>query len=79
MRQFITLREKRNIVHEAYSTPLNVSRIARKYNVQPTQIKRWSKIIEVPNFNAETRLTKKTVHGGQKPLHADIYPVLKFH
>ncbi|MFN9656651.1 MAG: transposase [Dolichospermum sp.] len=36
-----TLEQKKNIVHEAYSQPRHVRLTARKWRVQPVQIRRW--------------------------------------
>ncbi len=41
-----TLAAKRSIVMEAYAEPLSVKRIARKFHVQPNQIRRWKRQFE---------------------------------
>jgi transposase-like protein len=38
---FYTLWEKKDIVEEAYAAPLRVKATARKYGLQPKQIRRW--------------------------------------
>ena len=38
---FYTLEQKKKIVHEAYSLPRHVRLTARKWRVQPVQIRRW--------------------------------------
>ena len=43
--------EKRRIVNEAYNTPNNIRPTARKYNVQPMQIRRWKKQLDQVGSN----------------------------
>jgi transposase-like protein len=50
-RHTYTLAAKRSIIAEAYALPLSVKSVARKYNVQPNQIRRWKR-----NFTANGEL-----------------------
>ncbi len=40
-KNYLTLWEKKDIVEEAYAAPQRVKATARKYGVQPKQIRRW--------------------------------------
>jgi len=46
LRYFYTLKEKRSIVTEAYSQPHKVQSTARKYKVQPRQIRAWQVTVD---------------------------------
>jgi transposase-like protein len=51
---FYTLWEKKDIVEEAYAAPLRVKATARKYGLQPKQIRRWrlnaNALNELPHY-----------------------------
>jgi transposase-like protein len=62
---------KRTIVREAYSTPHNIKPVARKYNVQPHQIREWRKFVDSDTTNttacdstSTTVKTRRRVAGG---------------
>jgi len=68
-----SLREKRAIVVEAFSVPQNVKATARKYGIEPSNIRRWKKTIadyEAEDMSSKTsaeimrQLKKRTRHTG---------------
>ena len=46
MKLYLTLKEKKVIVDEAYSQDKNIRPTALKYSVQPNQIRRWKKTLD---------------------------------
>jgi transposase-like protein len=74
-----TLKEKKEIIKEAYATPLNVKAAARKYNIQPYIIRRWRAAIirmeaaaaledhrELTKEEIRKQLKKKSNHPGSR-------------
>jgi len=56
-KNYLTLWEKKDIVEEAYAAPRRVKATARKYGVQPKQIRRW-------RINAKEENVIVLQHGG---------------
>ncbi len=50
----------------------NVKRTARKYNVQPCQIRRWRNNIEEITQLADQNLKRLNVHKGRKIIEPDL-------
>jgi transposase-like protein len=86
-RFFYNNKQKLAIIKEAYSKPCNIRATARKYGVEPTQIRRWKKRLsarvecgdELPTKEKFDHHTKaiKTLHPGRTPKNARQYPELK--
>jgi len=79
------MREKENIVREAYGHPGVIARsvrsCARQYNVQPQQIRRWKRLFDAQQQQAEANpearavtqnRSRRTVHRGGQPLIAQV-------
>ncbi len=66
-KRFLTNKEKIAIVEEAIREN-NKKKVAQKYNIQPVQIRNWSKKIN----KLKEKQGKKTDHVGKAPKHEDI-------
>ena len=86
MRSFLLVKEKKAIVEEAYEQEKNLKPTARKYNVQPSQIRRWKKKLD--EFENEEGLTSakkkrilssKTLHKGCARKDENKYDELKLY
>jgi transposase-like protein len=44
-KKYLLIRQKKNIVAEAYSKPNNIKASARVYSVQPKQIRSWKSML----------------------------------
>jgi hypothetical protein len=85
-KKYLCIRQKKNIVAEAYSKPNNIKATARAYLVQPKQIRSWKSMLDgamvvVPAEVAEIPLQeegviqrqvlmKKIAHPGRSPKSA---------
>ncbi len=67
---FYTLEQKGKIVAEAYSQPRHVRRTARKYQVQPVQIRRWraqlQQDVALPAYPYPRTVEERTIHKEHK-------------
>jgi transposase-like protein len=67
---FYTLEQKGKIVAEAYSQPRHVRRTARKYQVQPVQIRRWraqlQQDVALPAYPYPRTVEERTIHKDHK-------------
>ena len=86
MRNFLLVKEKKAIVEKAYEQEKNLKPTARKYNVQPSQIRRWKKKLD--EFENEEGLTSakkkrilssKTLHKGCTQKDENKYYELKLY
>ncbi len=68
------IKEKRRIIAEAHAHGASKKAVARRYNISPNQIRRWT-----TNFNdcplemLEKRANKITLHLGKGRIHGEIY------
>jgi len=69
---YLTVKEKLEILAEAYSVPRNLKPTARKYNVLPSSIRKWKKKEEVLQETCVNRSRVKTVNSGPKPENPEI-------
>ena len=65
-KKYLCIRQKKNIVAEAYSKPNNIKATARAYLVQPKQIRSWKSMLDgamvvVPAELAEIPLQEEGV------------------
>ena len=84
MKQYLTCKEKKNIVDEAYSRENNIKATARMHNISPAQIRRWNeKLPDTLNKNGIMDRRKchimnlKMVQGDKLQKDADKYDELK--
>ena len=63
-RRYRTIGEKRAIVQEAYSAPGLIKSTARKYNVEPSNIRRWRRAL-ADNAAQSVRPSALTVNSGR--------------
>jgi hypothetical protein len=80
-RHYFKVKDKINIVKEAYSCPFNIRPTARKYNIQPKQIRNWKKgvnnYIELRGKVSYRKAKHYTLHKGRTPLDVKHFPSLK--
>ena len=85
MKFFLTLQQKIDILHEAYREPGTIKSTARKYNIDPVQIRRWKKKLSSLNLDSGVpKLTmisskgraKKTFHNGKTRMDAEYYDAI---
>lgn len=69
MRNFSEIKEKRHIIEEAYRYPHNIKPTSRKYDVQPSQIRRWKKSLEEFDDREVFTNAKKRRSSFSKSLH----------
>jgi hypothetical protein len=77
IRRCYSIKQKLDIVSEWETGPSGCKAIARKYELQPGQLRRWKKIREYVMVKAASIkdhscrqyfLSRKTIHQGQRPL-----------
>jgi transposase-like protein len=59
---FYKIRQKLQILHEAYATPFNIRRMAKKYGVTPKTIRNWSETKD--SLEKAHNKSKYTIHPG---------------
>ena len=67
MRKFLTLATKKIILEEAYCREGNIKPTARKYNVDPANIRRWKKSFRTTEMPTGNKMSNFTLHQGPKP------------
>ena len=67
MRKFLTLATKKIILEEAYCRRGNIKPTARKYNVDPANIRRWKKSFRTTEMPTGNKMSNFTLHQGPKP------------
>ena len=67
MRKYLTLATKQIILDEAYCRQGNIKATARKYDVQPQQIRRWKKTFRNAEELSGHKLSSYTFHKGPEP------------
>lgn len=83
MKTFITWKEKRKIVEEAFASERNVKPTARKYGIQPSNIRRWKKTLDtmskeqIPEAKKRHVLSLSTLHEGRPRVQASKYDQLR--
>ena len=80
------IKDKKAIVEEAYEQENNVKPTARKYNIQPLQIRRWKKKLEefeseegITSAKKKRILSSKTLHKGCIQKDVEKYDELKLY
>lgn len=83
MKTYLTIIEKQLIVQRAYEGGESIRSVAKAHNVQPTQIRRWKKMLDNISSQIESGkkrnlvLANETLHAGRKPLDEDIHDDLR--
>ena len=82
MKMFLSLQQKLDILHKAFCAPGVIRSTARKYNVDPVQIRQWKKNLSGMDGDVESSdvlcisskgRAKKTLHNGNSRVDAEHY------
>jgi transposase-like protein len=86
MKLYRTWKEKQSIVNEAYSIVLNIRPTALKYDVQPSQIRRWKKRLDLllnqsqmTDEKQKHLFTLKSTQTGRPRLEREVYASMKLY
>ena len=87
MKFFWSLQQKLDTVHKAYLVPNAIKRTARKYNVDPNQIRRWKNALtgldegdgqhQLALLNSFKGRAKKTLHSGKVRIDIAHYGAIR--
>lgn len=86
MKNYLTWKDKQEIVQKAYDVANNVKSTAREYNISPAQIRRWKKALPslsnadgnaVSDAKKKKMLSLKMIQRGRPRKDADMYNELK--
>ena len=87
MKFFWSLQQKLDTVHKAYLVPNAIKRTARKYNVDPNQIRRWKNALtgldegdgqhQLALLNSFKGRAKKNLHSGKVRIDIAHYGAIR--